>query len=127
MSVSRNPQPTDVSVGSQGSASRKWKQIVRPLRPIDEREPIVRYGLAGVVVILALALTVTFPSAGGRPYYFLVGGVILTTWFGGGLPGLISLLLSAALGWWFVLRPTANAALSDGGAATAACKAVTPM
>jgi PAS domain S-box-containing protein len=111
MSVSRNPQLADVSVG-QGRKSRKWKQIFRPFHPIDEREPAIRYGLAGGVVVLALALTVIFPSAGGRPYYFLVGAVVLTTWFGGWLPGLISLLLSSALGGWFVFRPVANAALS---------------
>jgi PAS domain S-box-containing protein len=113
MSVSRNPQPADVSVGSQGPTSRKWKRIFRPFRPIHEREPIIRYGLAGVVVIVALALTVIFPAAGDRPYYFLVGAVVVITWFGGWLPGLISLLFSSALGWWFVLRPKANAALSD--------------
>jgi PAS domain S-box-containing protein len=112
MNVSRNPQPADVSVGSQGPARRKWKQIFRPFHPIDEREPAIRYGLAGVVVVLALALTVILPSAGGRPYYFLAGAVVLTTWFGDWLPGLISLVLSSALGWWFVFRPVANAALN---------------
>jgi PAS domain S-box-containing protein len=107
--VKQNPQPAEASGGGQGRTTRKRRRIFRPLRPIDERESILRYGLAVVVVGLALALTLAFPSPDERPYYFFVGAIVVGTWFGSWLPGLISLMLSCLLGWWFVFHPVSAA------------------
>jgi two-component system cell cycle sensor histidine kinase/response regulator CckA len=80
------------------------------LRPIHRRHFALRYGFALVVTGAALALSLAFPLGEGRPYYFLIGGVLLATWYAGIGPGLLSAVLSSVLGLIFVFLPEAQVA-----------------
>ena len=64
--------------------------------PRRMRDVLVRYGLALVLVALALALLAALPLKEGTGIYQLpLAAVVLTAWYGGRGPGLFASLLSA--------------------------------
>ncbi|MFB3815664.1 MAG: PAS domain S-box protein [Terriglobales bacterium] len=94
---------------STGLHARRGKVATsRPLTlfaPTHERSVFLRYGFALLFTGIALAITLVFPQPHARPYYFLVAGIALATWYGGSWPGLLSTLLSTVLGFVFVFLP----------------------
>ena len=58
---------------------------------------VVRYGVAVLVVCLAAGLTLLLPPvATGTPFLFFFAAVILSAWYGGLGPALLTILLAAA-------------------------------
>jgi PAS domain S-box-containing protein len=74
------------------------------LRTFDQRRPILDLALALLTAGIAAAATLVFPPT-ERPYYFLLGAIVLSGVYGGELPGLACTVVSAALGWFLVFRP----------------------
>jgi PAS domain S-box-containing protein len=62
---------------------------------LREHSGLGRYGLAAVWTVAAVWVTVTWTPATARPYTAPLAAVILSAWFGGFRPALLSLALSA--------------------------------
>lgn len=80
------------------------------LQPIEQKKRLLRYSVSLSVVLLTLGVTLLFEP---RPYYLLLGGVAVATWFGGIGPGLVCTLLTCALGWIFVRTPLVARDISE--------------
>jgi PAS domain S-box-containing protein len=66
---------------------------------------LLHYGLALLLTAAALAITLVFPPSELRPYYYFLPAIAVATGVGGWGPGLLSTLLSSALGLVFVFLP----------------------
>ena len=78
----------------------------------EEHEPhtlwtsVVRYGVAVLVVCLAAGLTLLLPPiAHGTPFLFFFAAVMLSAWYGGLGPALLTIILAAAWSNYFLLPP----------------------
>ena len=78
----------------------------------EEHEPhplwtsVVRYGVAVLVVCLAAGLTLLLPPiAQGSPFLFFFAAVMLSAWYGGLGPALLTIMLTAAWSNYFLLPP----------------------
>jgi PAS domain S-box-containing protein len=81
------------------------------LRP---RSPLARYAVAVFATALAFALTLGLESVMARnPFLFFVVAVVVSAWFGGLGPGLLSSALSA-LGSLYFLRSPAYSVFASG-------------
>jgi PAS domain S-box-containing protein len=69
---------------------------------------LARFGMALLVTLIAVALTMVFPAT-SRPYYFFLGANALATWYGGWKPGVLSGVLSGALAIFCVFGPSQSA------------------
>jgi len=58
-------------------------------------------------IIVVAAITLLFPESASRPYYFFLAAIAVATWYGGTVPGICALVLSATLGWRLVYDPAA--------------------
>ncbi len=67
---------------------------------------VVRYGVAVLAVCLAAGLTFLLPPiAQGTPFLFFFAAVMLSAWYGGLGPALLTILLAAAWSNYFLLPP----------------------
>jgi K+-sensing histidine kinase KdpD len=67
---------------------------------------VVRYGVAILVVGLAAGLThLLQPVAAETPFLFFFAAVMLSAWYGGFGPALVTSLLGAVWSAYFVLPP----------------------
>ena len=67
---------------------------------------VVRYGVAVLVVGLAAGLTLLLPPvAEGTPFLFFFAAVMLSAWYGGLGPALLTIILAAAWSNYFMLPP----------------------
>jgi PAS domain S-box-containing protein len=83
--------------------------------PQVKRSALMRYGFAVLVVALAAVLTWWFPLLGERiPFALFYGAVMLSTWYGGRWPGLLTTALSAVLIALLFLPPAFSAIDLDG-------------
>jgi PAS domain S-box-containing protein len=80
------------------------------LCPVGRRRSTLRFVLALAITGLALGLTLAFPAGAIRPYFLLLGAIVVGTWYAGWLPGLLTTLLSGLAAWRFVFRASAGAA-----------------
>jgi PAS domain S-box-containing protein len=77
-----------------------------------KRSAFTRYGFAVLVVALATALTWWFPLLGNRiPFALFYAAVMLSTWYGGRWPGLLTTALSAVLSGLLFLLPRFSVAI----------------
>ena len=93
----------------------------------EEYEPhplwtaVGRYGVAVLVVCLAAGLTrLLAPVAEGIPFLFFFVAVMVSAWYGGFRPALVTILLGALWSAYFVLPPVHSlwGESAHGGAAT---------
>ncbi|MFN7949346.1 MAG: ATP-binding protein [Blastocatellia bacterium] len=79
----------------------------------------IQYGVA--VLISALALSVTLliddPTTEPNTLLLLTFGVMLSSWYGGTGPGLVTLLLSALTGAHFIFQPIGSLTVGNGSGA----------
>ena len=67
---------------------------------------VVRYGVAVLVVCLAGGLTLLLPPvAAETPFLFFFAAVMLSAWYGGLGPALLTIVLATGWGAYFVLPP----------------------
>ncbi len=67
---------------------------------------VVRYGVAVLVVCLAAGLTLLLPPiAQGTTFLFFFAAVMLSAWYGGLGPALLTIILAAAWSNYFLLPP----------------------
>jgi PAS domain S-box-containing protein len=72
--------------------------------PPVRRSTLMRYGFAVLIVVLAAAITWAFPLLGSRiPFALFYAAVILSTWYGGKHPGLLTTALSALVSAYLFL------------------------
>ncbi|HLA94214.1 MAG TPA: PAS domain S-box protein, partial [Pyrinomonadaceae bacterium] len=70
---------------------------------------LTRYGVAVLTSGLALLVTSQVPLLAERtPFAFFFAAVIFTAWFGGRMPGLVALVLSAILSIYFIISPVGS-------------------
>jgi PAS domain S-box-containing protein len=70
------------------------------------RTSILRYGVAVITVGLALLVTQQVDLLASRaPFALFLAAVIISTWYGGRNPGLLTVALSALVSTYFILRP----------------------
>src|SRR5258705_6285728 len=70
----------------------------------SRRHPLARYGIALALAALAVFVRMVLPLPPGVAMYGLaVGAVVVSAWYGGRGPGLVSLLATAAgILYWFI-------------------------
>lgn len=70
--------------------------------------PFVRYGLVVLVCIVASFLFLGTRAVLGAtsPFLFLLGAVLVTSWFGGMRAGVITFIYGAVLGWFAFIQPS---------------------
>jgi K+-sensing histidine kinase KdpD len=67
---------------------------------------VVRFGVAVLLVCLASGLTLLLPAvATGTPFLFFFAAVVLSAWYGGLGPALLTIALAAAWSAYFLLPP----------------------
>lgn len=70
------------------------------------RTSLLRYGVAVITVGLALLVTQQVDLlANQAPFALFLAAVIISTWYGGRNPGLLTVALSALVSTYFILRP----------------------
>lgn len=70
------------------------------------RTSLLRYGVAVITVGLALFVTQQVDLLASRaPFALFLAAVIISTWYGGRNPGLLTVALSALVSTYFILRP----------------------
>ncbi len=74
------------------------------------RSKLARYALAVISVAVGVGVRALLnPSLQGRYVFgFAFCAVIATSWFGGRVPGLLSVILSAIASWYLVVLPSLN-------------------
>ena len=73
------------------------------------RSPLMRYGFAILIVVLAAIITWVFPVLGQRiPFALFYAAVMVSTWYGGKWAGLLATLLSALLSGILFLPPAVS-------------------
>jgi PAS domain-containing protein len=81
-------------------------------------ESAARYGVAVLTVVLAGGFTLLLaPVAEGAPFLFFFAAVMLSAWYGGLRPALLTAALSAAWSAYFVLPPLFSLAVDTPGGA----------
>ena len=87
----------------------KWVDATRPLRGLGLRGDLI------AVVIFAVALGVRFAVdhllPPGFPYLTFFPAIILTTFFFGLRPGIVSALLGGVAAWYFFIGPSGSFAM----------------
>jgi PAS domain S-box-containing protein len=77
------------------------------VRTSELTTPFARYSLAILLVGLATLVRLPFePIVAGRaPFSLFYVPVVIVAWYGGAMPTLVTALLSAGIGWYFLLPP----------------------
>jgi PAS domain S-box-containing protein len=84
--------------------------------PTVKRSPVSGYIVAILLVATATAIVWFFPLLGHRiPFALFYAVVMLSTWYGGRLPGLLSIALSALSSAYFFLPPANSLAIGVEG------------
>jgi PAS domain S-box-containing protein len=84
--------------------------------PEVKRPPLLRYGAALLLVLMATAITWLLQSEQARtPFAFYFIAVVVATFYGGRGPGLIAIALSALFSSYFILPPRFTFALTQEG------------
>lgn len=77
-----------------------------------ERSPLLRYGLAVVTVAAALVISLLLePVTSRTPFALFYAAVMLSAWYGGLRPGLLTTMLAALAGFYFFLTPATSLSL----------------
>ena len=69
------------------------------------------FGIVGVLLAFWLRFEVEDILKGGLPFVTFIPAVVLTTFVGGAVPGVLSAVASTLLGWYFFLSPARSFAL----------------
>jgi PAS domain S-box-containing protein len=78
-----------------------------------KRVPLLTFGVALALSILALVLTLATPLATGSPFLLFIIAVILSTRIGGIRPGLFATAIATVASIYFLLAPVGAADLSN--------------
>ncbi len=63
------------------------------------------FGIAAVLLAFWLRSEVEGVLKGGLPFVTFIPAIVLTTFVGGAVPGVLSAVASTLLGWYFFLPP----------------------
>jgi PAS domain S-box-containing protein len=77
------------------------------------RSYLRRYGLALIITLAAISITVTTPLRAGAPFLLVMVAVLLSTWYGGLGPGLVASGLATVAALDFVDLPLGSFAVDD--------------
>ncbi len=89
---------------------------------MDDRKPdmtsaprsyLKRYGLALIVTLAAITITVTTLLRTGAPFLFVMVAILVSTWYGGFGPGLVAIVLAVIAALDFVELPLSSFAITD--------------
>ncbi len=79
-----------------------WKRIE------SMRASLLRYGLSILVAVVAVGIRMLYPVLAGTSFLLALFAVLISTWYGGIGPGLVTSLLTAVGILYFVMPFISN-------------------
>ncbi len=75
--------------------------------PTSPRYNIAAYFIAitSVTLVLVFKLLIIAPLDGETPFLLFYGAIVISTWYGGLLPGAVSVILATLMAWYFFTPP----------------------